>query len=207
MQQAERSLGEIMAYERIAGQNLEMIKVYGKQLVKCLALFHGAGVAHADIKPSNILRDRHSRELKLADFDAAANFGHVVGQNADGSSCYIPPECAHIIASVAYEAWMLRATLFELLTSTRLFPAALIGSDSIDPTCMVRLKEWSWLSEDQKLAVLSDCDANTIELGRHCQCDRSSGITLSLRPRRLTTEHGAGPVSSFLSRLEHRNHL
>lgn len=47
------------------------IKFYMKELFKVLDYLHSNGVMHRDIKPQNILFDRHQRTFKLIDFSLA----------------------------------------------------------------------------------------------------------------------------------------
>ena len=45
-----------------------------QQLVSAVAWLEGLGIAHGDLRPSNILLDT-SQNLKLIDFDCAVKFG------------------------------------------------------------------------------------------------------------------------------------
>ena len=156
MTRGERSIAEMIAHERVAGRVLETIKKLARQIAENLQVLHAAGLVHGDIKPSNVLREQDSRELKLIDFDASAHLESsndsagacedaekcTVGRKAEGSSAYIPPEGARCLqeerscleAKCSYDCWMLGATIYELLTGESLFRRVqrVDSSDTID---------------------------------------------------------------------------
>lgn len=97
--------------------NEERVRQLGLQLSGALAAVHARGVMHADIKPSNILIDRHGNP-RLADFGLAVGTG--IGEPEATAlrltPAYAPPEAfwTHR-ASEAGDVFSLAATLYALL--------------------------------------------------------------------------------------------
>ncbi len=67
---ADRNLFVAVKQERFAGRNMEEVRYIFQQICQCVQEMHRKGVAHADIKPLNIVR--MSTEWKLIDLDASA---------------------------------------------------------------------------------------------------------------------------------------
>lgn len=90
---------------------------------------HEAGVLHRDIKPHNILVERHSDKALIADFGLAKCFeNHEQTGSGDvfGSPNYMAPEQATAARSVtaATDVYGLGATLYHLITGRPPFQAA-----------------------------------------------------------------------------------
>ncbi|CAK8987134.1 unnamed protein product [Durusdinium trenchii] len=91
-----------------------------------LHYIHSQGVLHRDVKPPNLLVDRHMQEVKLADFgvskilEASGYAGTVLGTPA-----YHPPE---LVSGKPYgppaDAWALGVCLYELASLQRPFDAS-----------------------------------------------------------------------------------
>jgi len=89
-----------------------------KQIIQALIYCHSLSIAHSDIKPSNILVDKHGRP-KLADFGLSQKFR--IGENTStfcGSKPYMAPE---LWSRKAYnpklaDIWSLGCTIFLLAT-------------------------------------------------------------------------------------------
>lgn len=63
------------------------------QLLSALKYLHeDMGIAHYDLKPSNILID-HDKCVKLTDFDLARDGQAATSNSTIGTMCYLPPEC------------------------------------------------------------------------------------------------------------------
>ena len=125
MEAADRNLAVIKLQER---PSLAEIVGLMCQVAQALHHLHHRGVLHGDIKPLNVVRTS-TQVYKLIDLDAAAR----IGQDKAGrkySSAYVPPEGMRAIMGladfpVAHPSWdvfSFGALLFELLTSTPLFP-------------------------------------------------------------------------------------
>ncbi len=94
----------------------EAVARIGRQVGEALAAAHAAGIAHRDVKPSNILLTQEGT-AKLSDFgiargendDALTRTGQVTG-----SPAYLPPEVARgANGGPAGDMWSLGATLFH----------------------------------------------------------------------------------------------
>ncbi len=103
----------------------------GCQALEALQYAHDLGFVHRDIKPENLLVTRHNGKtrLKLADFGLARIYqesslsGLSITGQAGGTLAYMPPEqLTHFRdAKPPADLYALGATLYNLLTGTRIF--------------------------------------------------------------------------------------
>ena len=93
LRQAEHTLiSEIR--QDFAVRNTNGIRRALSQLLRCLYYVHSAGVLHADINPSNVMRVDST--WKLIDFDLAVKFGSDNVISDFTSLAYAPPEAVHV---------------------------------------------------------------------------------------------------------------
>jgi glycogen synthase kinase 3 beta len=110
---------------------LLFVKVYTYQMLRALAYVHSIGICHRDLKPQNMLVERHQGILKICDFGSAK---HLVRTEPNvsyiGSRYYRAPEC--ILGSTTYtsaiDVWAAGCVMGEMLLGRPLFP----GSSSTD---------------------------------------------------------------------------
>ena len=88
-----------------------------KQICRALALVHGQGAVHRDLKSDNILIDRRG-VVRVVDFGLAAytdsRLGFVPG--AMGTYIYMAPETVHGRSTPASDIYSLGLLLYELFT-------------------------------------------------------------------------------------------
>lgn len=100
----------------------------GEDLSQTLAQVHTAGIAHCDIKPSNVLLDRHGRP-HLADFGTAHQARsapqHKESEECAGTAAYMAPEQVRgAQPGPQADIWALGLVLAEALAGTRMYPGA-----------------------------------------------------------------------------------
>lgn len=118
-----RTRGVIVVMELVEGQTLEQyqpatlvekIDLF-RRVAEGLAVMHAAGYVHADIKPNNIMIDKHYR-VKLIDFGQSCPVG-TIKQRIQGTPDYIAPEQVRRQAiTVRTDVFNLGATMYWLLT-------------------------------------------------------------------------------------------
>jgi len=106
---------------------LVFIKAYMYQMLRGLAYIHMNGICHRDLKPQNMLVDRHAGILKLCDFGSAKTLvASEPNVSYIGSRYYRAPEC--ILGAVNYttaiDLWATGCVMGEMFLGKPLFPGA-----------------------------------------------------------------------------------
>lgn len=125
MEAADRNLAVIKLQER---PTLPKILELVQQVACKLRHFHERGLIHGDLKPLNIVRTM-AGEFMIIDYDGSARIG-IDRAGRKYSSAHIPPEGMLGVEGlqqlpVAHPSWdmfSLGVLVFELVTSTPLFP-------------------------------------------------------------------------------------
>lgn len=125
-------LKKFIEYETDFNQDRKLIKYYLYQILSGIAYCHHCRVLHRDLKPQNILINRHNNCIKLADFGLGRAFGtqiraythHVV------TLWYRAPEI--LLGARHYgtpmDIWSVGCIFAEMLIGAPLFP----GDSEID---------------------------------------------------------------------------
>ncbi|XP_010545939.1 PREDICTED: cyclin-dependent kinase A-1 [Tarenaya hassleriana] len=113
-------------------KDLHMIKTYLYQILRGIAYCHSHRVLHRDLKPQNLLIDRRTNSLKLADFGLARAFGIPVKTFTHEvvTLWYRAPEI--LLGSCHYstpvDIWSVGCIFAEMVNKKPLFP----GDSEID---------------------------------------------------------------------------
>ncbi|AFM19454.1 serine/threonine protein kinase [Mycolicibacterium chubuense NBB4] len=116
------TLGDVMAQGPMAPQQ---VRAMLDDVLSALAVAHGAGVLHRDIKPGNILVSASGDRLKVGDFGIAKTGGAAATATGQiiGTMCYMSPErVAGAPASVADDLYAVGVIGYEAVTGRRAFP-------------------------------------------------------------------------------------
>jgi len=107
---------------------VEKLKKYVVGIAQGLQYLHNKGIVHRDIKPQNILLDKHDN-VKLTDF-GVSHFNSTEGVSFStataGSPAFLPPEeyLGHPVNGQLQDIWAFGVTLFAMAFSTLPFRGA-----------------------------------------------------------------------------------
>ena len=105
------SLSNIVKHTGGLGENLS--KFYFLQICHAISHIHSFGIAHMDIKLSNILLDRFFN-IKVADLGIAIDVSQTEGlaESVRGTLWYMAPEVSHLLPTETYDAY--KADVYSL---------------------------------------------------------------------------------------------
>jgi serine/threonine protein kinase len=171
---ADRNLFVAVKQERFAGRNMEEVRHIFLQICHCVKGMHSKGVAHADIKPLNIVRMGTS--WKLIDLDAAAKIG-VDPVGFKSSTAYMPPESFDLellkvrqfdgdnplVAAESFDVWSLGCILYQLVNKDTLTLFMASGDDNLsDSSDLMDLVNWYNFTKSSKLRKIDDLAAKNL---------------------------------------------
>ncbi|XP_053950446.1 rho-associated protein kinase 1 isoform X4 [Anastrepha ludens] len=150
---------------------------YTMEVVLALDTIHNMGFVHRDVKPDNMLLDRHGH-LKLADFGTCMRMGPnglVVSSNAVGTPDYISPE---VLQSQGVDNeygrecdwWSVGIFLYEMLVGdTPFYADSLVGTYGkiMDHKNSLSFPAEVEISESAKSLMRAFLTDRTQRLGRH----------------------------------------
>ena len=126
------SLSDLIKYcsdEYENGIPTHVVKKIMRELFTALAYLHQCGIIHADVKPGNILLDKHVEDITgenfsimLADLGSSTTADNIFSR-AIGTTNYLAPELIIDLPSFSYpiDIWSSFTMCFELITMDLLF--------------------------------------------------------------------------------------
>ncbi|XP_023558155.1 rho-associated protein kinase 2 isoform X1 [Octodon degus] len=152
-------------------------KFYTAEVVLALDVIHSMGLIHRDVKPDNMLLDRHGH-LKLADFGTCMKMdetGMVHCDTAVGTPDYISPEVLKSQGGDGYygrecDWWSVGVFLFEMLVGdTPFYADSLVGTYSkiMDHKNSLSIPEDAEISKHAKNLICAFLTEREVRLGRN----------------------------------------
>uniref|UniRef100_A0A665W546 Rho-associated protein kinase n=1 Tax=Echeneis naucrates TaxID=173247 RepID=A0A665W546_ECHNA len=152
-------------------------KFYTAEVVMALDAIHSMGFIHRDVKPDNMLLDRHGH-LKLADFGTCMKMdltGMVHCDTAVGTPDYISPEVLKSQGGDGYygrecDWWSVGVFIFEMLVGdTPFYADSLVGTYSkiMDHKNSLNFPDDVEISKDAKNIICAFLTDREVRLGRN----------------------------------------
>ncbi|KAM8952507.1 rho-associated protein kinase 2 isoform 1-T1 [Pelodytes ibericus] len=152
-------------------------KFYTAEVVLALDAIHSMGLIHRDVKPDNMLLDKHGH-LKLADFGTCMKMdetGMVRCDTAVGTPDYISPEVLKSQGGDGYygrecDWWSVGVFLFEMLVGdTPFYADSLVGTYSkiMDHKNSLNFPEDVEISKNAKNLICAFLTEREVRLGRN----------------------------------------
>ncbi|XP_061700847.1 rho-associated protein kinase 2 [Syngnathoides biaculeatus] len=152
-------------------------KFYTAEVVMALDAIHSMGFIHRDVKPDNMLLDRHGH-LKLADFGTCMKMdstGMVHCETAVGTPDYISPEVLKSQGGDGYygrecDWWSVGVFIFEMLVGdTPFYADSLVGTYSkiMDHKNSLNFPDDVEISKDAKNIICSFLTDRELRLGQN----------------------------------------
>uniref|UniRef100_A0A673CHB2 Rho-associated protein kinase 2 n=1 Tax=Sphaeramia orbicularis TaxID=375764 RepID=A0A673CHB2_9TELE len=152
-------------------------KFYTAEVVMALDAIHSMGFIHRDVKPDNMLLDRHGH-LKLADFGTCMKMdttGMVHCDTAVGTPDYISPEVLKSQGGDGYygrecDWWSVGVFIFEMLVGdTPFYADSLVGTYSriMDHKNSLNFPDDVEISKDAKSIICAFLTDREVRLGRN----------------------------------------
>ncbi|XP_056151251.1 rho-associated protein kinase 2 [Lampris incognitus] len=152
-------------------------KFYTAEVVMALDAIHSMGFIHRDVKPDNMLLDRHGH-LKLADFGTCMKMdstGMVHCDTAVGTPDYISPEVLKSQGGDGYygrecDWWSVGVFIYELLVGdTPFYADSLVGTYSkiMDHKNSLNFPDDVEISKDAKNIICAFLTDREVRLGRN----------------------------------------
>jgi serine/threonine protein kinase len=174
---ADRNLHDVIAAELPAGRPLAAVVADVIGIARCLHHLHARGMVHLDIRPRNICRFPDG--WKLADLDAAADAGQLVGRPGKWSGAFMAPELARLAllrapaaglrAEAAMDVWAFGALLFELLSGRQLLASERTKDGLVGVGAQLELLNWRRIDKDRLALVLAENTAVSTLQQRNAQ--------------------------------------
>jgi tRNA A-37 threonylcarbamoyl transferase component Bud32 len=120
------------------------VLVWADQLCAVLDYLHGKGLIYRDMKPSNVMVERATGDIKLVDFGITKLFRPSERGSQFGTPGYAPPEQYQGLATPQSDIYALGATLHHLLTGrdpTEQLPFSFPPAHQLAPTLSRRTSD------------------------------------------------------------------